>query len=252
MGLGMRGEVWKPQIEALVDQCQLLYFDNRGVGASEEVGATLTMDDMASDATRVLDAAGWQEDVHLVGVSMGGMISQHLALLHQDRFASLTLIATHAGGPRTWLPPAKGLLGFLRVHLGPQDKRTDAMAQLLYPESFIQSCDADALHRRMNLQMGTRPNPQTLRRQLGAIRRHDTRLRLGQLKLPTLIVKPERDILVDPKNSERLLAGIPHASMLRIADGGHGVTFQCAKVLNSRLLEHFGVESEREQRATSQ
>lgn len=240
MGLGMRGDVWKPQIDELQDKCQLLHFDNRGTGDSDEIGSTLSMDDMARDASRVMDAAAWKEDVHLVGVSMGGMISQELALLFPERFASLTLIATHPGGLSSWVPPAKGLVRFLSVHLGPKDKRTQAMAKLLYPESFLESCDKEALHERMRLQMGRRPNPLTIRRQLSAIRRHDTRERLALLRLPTLIIKPERDILVNPKHSEHLHREIQNSTIVRLAEAGHGVTFQCASELNSRMLEHFG------------
>ena len=239
MGLGMRGEAWKPQIDGLRDKCQLLYFDNRGTGESEDIGATLSMDDMARDTTRIMDAVGWTENVHLVGVSMGGMISQELALLFPKRFASLTLIATHAGGLTAWVPPTRGLFRFLSVHLGPRDKRMQAMAKLLYPESFLESCDKAALHKRMGLQLGLRPNPLTIRRQLSAIRRHDTRERLTLLRVPTLIVKPERDVLVNPQHSEHLHRGIQNSTILRLADAGHGVTFQCAGELNSRMLVHF-------------
>jgi pimeloyl-ACP methyl ester carboxylesterase len=239
MGLGMRGEVWKPQIDGLVDHCQLLYFDNRGIGDSDNIGEFLSMQDMARDALRVLDSAGWGEDVHLVGVSMGGMISQELALFRQERFASLTLIATHPGGPTSWLPPALGIARFLAVQLGPQDKRTEAMAKLLYPKNFLESCDREQLHERMRFQIGSRPNRHTMRKQLAAIRRHDTRQRLGQLYLPTLIIKPELDILVNPQHSERLKRGIKHASMMVLPDAGHGVVFQSAQQVNDRLLAHF-------------
>lgn len=243
MGLGMRGEVWKPQIDGLKDQCQLVYFDNRGTGESEDIGEILSIGDMARDASRVLDAAGWKEKVHLVGVSMGGMISQELALLQPERFASLTLVATHAGGPASWLPPVKGLMRFLSVHMGPEAKRTQEMAKLLYPQPFLESCDTDALHERMSFQMGRPPKRHTMRKQLAAIRRHDTRDRLGQIETPTLVVKPEQDILVNPTHSDRLHGAIPGAEILRLPDAGHGVIYQCAQAVNERLLSHFGAQA---------
>ncbi len=235
----MRGEVWKPQLDGLGDHCQLLYYDNRGVGESENIGEFLSIQDMARDAGRVLDAAGWDGDIHLVGVSMGGMISQELALFSQERFASLTLIATHAGGPTSWLPPAIGIARFLAVQFGPQEKRTETMAKLLYPKGFLDSCDREALHQRMTFQMGSRPKRHTMRKQLSAVRRHDTRQRLSQIYLPTLIIKPELDILVNPRHSERLKQGIKQASMMVLPEAGHGVIFQCAQEINDRLQEHF-------------
>ena len=252
MGLGMRGEVWKPQLDGLQDHCQLLHFDNRGIGESDDIGGFLSMRDMARDAARVLDAAGWHEDVHLVGVSMGGMISQELALLRQERFASLTLVATHAGGPKSWVPPAKGLLRFLSVHLGPAAKRTESMAKLLYPQHFLESYDTDLLHERMSFQMGRRPNPKSVRKQLAAIRKHDTRDRLGDIRLPTLIIKPELDILVHPRHSDRLHHGIKHADMMTLPHAGHGLIFQCAEEVNERLLEHFGTAGSGRQSASGQ
>lgn len=250
MGLGMRGEVWKPQLDGLQDHCQLLHFDNRGVGESDNIGEFLSMQDMARDAARVLDAAGWTEDVHLVGVSMGGMISQELALFSQERFASLTLVATHPGGPTSWLPPALGIARFLAVQFGPPEKRTEAMAKLLYPKSFLDSCDREQLHQRMTFQMGSRPKRHTMKKQLAAIRRHDTRQRLGQIYLPTLIIKPELDILVNPEHSERLKRGIRHASMMVLPDAGHGLIFQSAQEVNERLLEHFASAAGAAQQAT--
>ena len=246
MGFGMRGEVWKPQIDGLQGECQLIYYDNRGIGESDEVDDVLSMQDMAQDAERVLDAAGWTEEVHLVGVSMGGMVAQELALLSPDRCASLTLVATHAGGPKAWLPPAQGILRFLAVHLGSPKKRSRAMAKLLYPERFLKECDTKLLRARMTLQMGPQARRSTLRRQLSAIRRHDTRKRLRQLEMPTLIIKPELDILISPRHSDRLQQNIEHASMMKLPDAGHGLIFQCADQVNQRLLRHFGSASGRQ------
>lgn len=239
MGFGMRGEVWKPQIDGLQNDCQLIHFDNRGIGQSDEVGEAISMRDMATDAARVLDAVGWSEEVHVVGVSMGGMIAQELALLTPDRVASLTLVATHAGGPNAWLPPPKGIVHFLATHVGPAEKRAQAMAKLLYPKRFLREVDNQALKERMHFQMAPRPRRETLRKQLAAIRRHDTRKRLEKLRMPTLIIKPERDILVSPRHSDRLKEGIKHAKVMKLPEAGHGLIFQCAEKVNQRLLEHF-------------
>src|SRR5439155_26221396 len=76
-----------------------IVFDNRGTGSSSRAGRSLTMSGMVDDALAVLDAAG-VDAAHVVGVSMGGMIAQHLALDHRDRVRSLVLAYTTAGGAR--------------------------------------------------------------------------------------------------------------------------------------------------------
>ena len=239
MGYGMRGKVWKPQVDELRKHCKVLFFDNRGIGESDAIGQPISMKDMAHDSLRVLDEAEWNDDVHVVGVSMGGMIAQELALCAPARCASLTLIATHAGGPAKFLPPAKGIVRFVATQLASADKRPQALAKLLYPRSFLQGCNREQLASRMKLQMGDAASKVTMRRQLAAIRHHDTRDRLGNLALPTLIVKPEKDILVKPRHSDELHQCIAGSSLMRLPDAGHGVIFQSAKELNRGLLDHF-------------
>ncbi len=239
MGYGMRGKVWKPQVDELRKHCQVLFFDNRGIGASDAIGHPISMKDMAHDSLRVLDEAEWNDGVHVVGVSMGGMIAQELALCAPTRCASLTLIATHAGGPAKFLPPVSGMVRFVATQLAPASKRTQALAKLLYPRSFLQNCNREQLASRMKLQMGDAASRITMRHQLAAIRNHDTRDRLGNLALPTLIVKPEKDILVKPRHSDELHRRIVSSSLMRLPDAGHGVIFQSAKDVNRLLLDHF-------------
>ncbi len=239
MGYGMRGKVWKPQVDELRKHCQVLFFDNRGIGGSEDILSSISMQEMAKDSLRVLDEAGWADEVHVVGVSMGGMIAQELALCAPARCASLTLIATHAGGPAKFLPPAKGIVRFVATQLAPANKRPQALAKLLYPRSFLKSCNREQLASRMKLQMGDAASKATMRRQLAAIRNHDTRARLPNLTLPTLIVKPEKDILVRPRHSDELHKRIVGSSLMQLPNAGHGLIFQSAKDLNRRLLEHF-------------
>ncbi len=239
MGYGMRGEVWKPQVDELSKQCQVAFFDNRGIGESERIAETISMLDMAKDALRVLDHLQWNDGVHLVGVSMGGMIAQELALYAQERIASLSLLATHAGGKIAIVPPPKGLFTALTMGLGPAHKRQKRLAKLLYPESYLQSCDREQLQARMKLQMGKPAIRHTMRSQLAAIRAHDTRERLANLRIPTLIVKPEKDLLVRPSHSDDLHRRIVDSSLMRLPNAGHGLIFQSAKQLNQRLLEHF-------------
>lgn len=240
MGFGMRGQVWKPQIEGLSDRFRLAWFDARGIGESETTPRRWGMADMARDAARVLDALSWGDDVHLVGVSMGGMVAQHLALMQRGRFKSLSLIATMPGGGIAQkLPTFRGLYYFARANLASQQERNDVLLRLLYPPHFVATADPAALKARMADQMGTRAPKSTLRSHLSAVLAHDVRRRLPELALPTLVIRPDQDILVRPENSDRLARLIPGARLVSLADGGHGAVFQCAREVNHALAEHF-------------
>lgn len=239
MGLGMRGLVWRPQVEGLRDDHRVVTVDNRGIGDSEPVPGRWTMKDMADDAVRVLDALGW-ESAHVVGVSMGGMYAQELALAAPDRVRSLALIATHAGGPLRFVPPGEGLRGFLGTNFLPGDRRFGALASLLYPNDFLRMVDRDALVSRMGDQLGTRAEGRIRLQQMYAVARHDTRDRLHRLgAIPTLVVSGGRDALVAPRLQRHLAASIPGAEHVHFDQAGHGLIFQCAHALNRQLRRHF-------------
>ena len=239
MGFGMRGEVWGAQVEGLRERYRVAVFDHRGIGDSETHRGVWSMRDMAQDSLRVADALGWNT-FHLVGVSMGGMVAQEVALRAPSRLRTLSLIATQPGGLLSWLPTLEGIKLFLGANkddLG----RLSSLEQLLYPKAFREACAPEALADRMKLQFHTPPPRHTRLVQLSAVIRLSAGLRLKrrQLDVPTLIVQPGQDILIHPRQSDRLCSCLPNARLLRLDDAGHGLIYQCADRLNEALDEHF-------------
>ncbi|KAF2101598.1 alpha/beta-hydrolase [Rhizodiscina lignyota] len=100
MGLGSLKANWQRQTKDFghtqADKYSCLIFDNRGMGDSDKPRIRYSTSEMARDAIELLDHVGWTESrsVHVVGISMGGMIGQELGLLIPDRIASLNLIST--------------------------------------------------------------------------------------------------------------------------------------------------------------
>ena len=103
--LGAALSMWEPQRTALEPWFQVLRYDMRGHGASDVSGEAYTLEQLAEDAIGLLNALNIQR-VHFVGLSIGGMIGQALALNHADRFHSLTLCSTSAYLP----PPARPIV----------------------------------------------------------------------------------------------------------------------------------------------
>lgn len=238
MGFGMSGAMWRPQVDGLGATHRVAFYDHLGVGGSEPPSRRPSMRTMAGDAQRVLDALGWDQ-AHVVGVSMGGMIAQELTLRAPERVRSLTLIATHAGGLRAALPPLRGLARFVEANTGDAAARVRALKSLLYTPEFLAAGDAEKLDARI-LQMASRRAPRkTVLGHLGAVLGHRTRRRLSAVRTPTLIVRPDGDILVKPGNNDVLAAHIHGARLVRYSDAGHGVTFQCADRLNADIAAHI-------------
>jgi len=240
MGLAAKARAWDLQFAALSAHHTVARFDNRGIGKSAPVTGPTSMKQMARDALGLMDHLGW-ETAHVAGVSMGGMVSQELALMARDRLRSLALIATHPGNMLRSIPPVEGLKRFARVHMGPKQHRHRNLARLLFTDAHIEDVGEELLVNRLADNFGENPPPRaTLLAQIGAVIGHNTRSRLSALEgLPTLIIKPADDLLVPPSGSDALNSLIPGATLRTIQGAGHGLMGQVPDEVNRLLLEHL-------------
>ncbi|MGB5266550.1 MAG: alpha/beta hydrolase [Polyangiales bacterium] len=244
MGFGMGGAVWGPQVDELQADHRCCHYDHLGVGDSDRGPFLRTIPAMAEDAVRIMDDLHWDRS-HVVGVSMGGMIAQEIALRSADRCQSLTLIATHDGAPIASLPTLKGMGLFLKGLFGGRRVRMKSLPRLLYPPEFLESIGPEGMLTHLSLRLDRPPALRTVLGQLHAVSRHSTGRRLSQIEAPTLLIRPGKDILIRPTQTDRLAARIPNACVLRFDDAGHGVTFQKAAELNAALREHVARHCQR-------
>ncbi|KAA6407085.1 MAG: hypothetical protein FRX48_09151 [Lasallia pustulata] len=102
MGLAAYKTAWQRQTKDFghdqSSKYSCLIFDNRGIADSDKPFMRYSTSEMAKDTLELLDHVGWtgRRELHVVGVSMGGMIAQELAMLDPERIASLSLISTCA------------------------------------------------------------------------------------------------------------------------------------------------------------
>lgn len=240
MGFGISGRAWRPQIDALREHHRVGIFDHRGIADSEPSRTPYDFSVLADDAMAVADHLGF-ESPHWVGVSMGGMLCQNIAVRYPNRVKSLSLIATHPGGQmHEMLPTFKGLRLFLQANTRSGPKRIESLRRLLYPPPNPREADPSAHFDGEAMENFASPAAKSARlSQLRSILRHNLVEELSELRVPTLIVRPGKDILVRPQHSDRLHKLIENSRMLRFDDAGHGVTAQCAAPLNAALLQHF-------------
>lgn len=242
MGYTMPGRAWRFLVPDLAANRDVCTFDNRGAGATTVTPGPYTMRQLADDARRLLDHLGW-ERAHVAGVSMGGMVAQRLALTSCDRLASLTLIATHPGGAFSILPPLKGIGPFIGANVlagrTTPERRYRALAKLLFPPGFVNVSDPGHLEAMLRHDFEP-PAPAVGRKaQLKAVLGHRAAAELRRLSdLPTLIIKPEADVLISPRHSDRLHQLIPNSRLVSFPDAGHGLIRQVPHELARVIREH--------------
>jgi 3-oxoadipate enol-lactonase len=237
MGLSGSRRGWYRLLPHLEGRCQAIAFDNRGTGDSDPVTGPLTMADLVADALAVLDAAG-HESAHVMGVSMGGMIAQHLALDHRDRVRSLILGCTTAGA-RGGAPPWR-LLGAtaLRPLVG-ATRTFPIVMPALYARSTREQ-QPERVREDLSIRLADNTDIRTTAAQMAAVTRHDTRARLRELEgLEVTVIHGAEDVLVPPEAGEELATAIPGARMVMIPACGHMLTTDAEDTAAGAVLEHL-------------
>lgn len=241
-GVGIVGEGWRPQVDALKAEFTCFSFDNRGIGGSTILGPhPLSVEAMAEDALAILDGERIDR-FHLVGHSLGGVIAQEIALRAPSRVMSLSLLCTFARGKQgarlTW----DILVAGLKTKIGTRKMRRKAFLQLVLPATHLADLsDADAYARELAPLFGRdlADSPPIAMKQLSALGRYDALDRLSALSVPTLVASAEHDRIALPAFGKELASAIPNARYVEIEDAGHGVPIHRPEVVNELLRRHF-------------
>lgn len=247
MGLAGDSLAWLFQRDAFAEHYRTVVFDNRGVGRTSKPDGPYSIAQMADDAAGLLDALDIGR-AHVVGVSMGGMIAQELALRHAARVRSLVLGCTYArpdaGVAATFdeslafFGGTKGPNGEIQVDLAALDPL--AFIQRLLPLTFTPQFMMTELPKMMQVFAGSLQFGFDLRAilaQVEATQRHDALERLDQIGVPTLVLTGDTDLLIPPANSDAIAARIPGARLRQIAGGSHGFNFEKPDEFNAAVLE---------------
>jgi pimeloyl-ACP methyl ester carboxylesterase len=261
MGIATSGLAWKNQIEYLVSfpQYQVCIIDNRGSGKTVTPSGRITTTWMAQDVNVLLQHLGWDK-IHLVGNSLGGMISQELALIIPEKLLSLTLIATHAGGWWSYVPPWQMFSSFLRHPFGKGTReQLRSLMGLVFSEKFLDLPGKKENFSIINGEYSTildfyldligqfdevfvKENPiQMFLKQLSAVFTHNVtpkRLSVLKDKFPILCIVGTGDKIIHPSHTDKLHSALG-GHLLKFEGAGHAVTEECLDAVNSALHKHF-------------
>ncbi len=238
MGLGLSARSWDELPQRLAAQFRVVLFDNRGTGRSGKKPGLHSMGALADDAAAVLRAAGASEDrpAFVFGISLGGMISQELALRHPRLVRALALGATNMGPLGSRPTTLRSALSFLAlITLGP-GKRAERLARLCLSDDFVEKSPAEVERWAKGLE---RAGPLWALLQLASVLGHRSRKRLPSLRVPTLVIAGDSDRIIPFVNSERLAKLIPGAKLVRLEGAGHVFPLEQPQQTVDALVEHF-------------
>jgi pimeloyl-ACP methyl ester carboxylesterase len=228
---------WDPTLlQALGRSFTLICPDNRGIGASQ-LGDPyeLTIDAMATDLQRLLDALGIERTA-VAGWSMGSYVAQRLALSDPARVQALVLLASAPGGP-TAVSSEPGVWERLTDHSGTPREQATRLIALLFPPDVAPEIDrqfgdvvADAR---------ARLSAETLAAQERALQAwHDVPQALpGSDAPPVLAICGGEDVVIPPQNSDALAARWARTSVERIAGGGHAFMAQAPERVAQLIVD---------------
>jgi pimeloyl-ACP methyl ester carboxylesterase len=225
---------WTLQVPVWSQQYRTIVFDNRDVGQSSRADGDYAVTDMAADALALADTLGL-DSFHLLGLSMGGAISQEIALAAPERVRTLTLVVTFGGGG-AW-GAMQGKLWEQRALSMTREQRVDELMLLCLSEATYENADGVAFLRQMLLSNPNPQEPEAFVRQLRSTVGHETRDRLGDLAMPVHVIGAEHDVLLPVWKSRELAQLIPGARLTVIEGAAHGVNLERAEEFNGAVID---------------
>lgn len=234
-GVGSTADNWYEQVPAFAPHYQVVIFDNRAIARSGDPGGEFSMADLAGDTVGLMDALGL-ERAHVLGLSLGGMIAQEVALSYPRRVDGLVLAATHCGGQNA-VPAAPEIIeAFGRLLTTGDEEALAGAAKALFAPATLESRPR-VLERYYETNAIYEVPAEVMMRQYGAVQGFDAWQRLASLTAPTLVLSGDQDALIPPVNSENLASQITGAKLVVIPGGGHQVLIEQPEAANQAILE---------------
>lgn len=232
-------------LAVLAQKHQVILLNNRNVAGSHIHSNSYRAEDLANDTYRLIKTLGLKKPA-VVGISMGGMIAQQLAVLHQDSLGQLILINTSIAGSKAVHPDPKTEAKLVAL---PKNKLGfyAAAVELFFPPAWkpqmAYSLAADRFQPKYYTEIDAGAvMPQQRRLVMAWLNNDAAAIKIDKLHLPVLILNGEADVVIPPKNSVILANSIPHAKLVRWKDGGHAMIYQypdeIGNAINNFIADH--------------
>lgn len=241
-GLGWSGRMFSAQVDALSPFYRCVTVDFRGQGKSEATRAGYDIDELTADTAELI----WNLDldqVHFVGLSMGGFVGMRLAVQHPNLIKSLCLLNTSSDAERPWKRFKYSLLSLAILCFGVRPVPSVAM-RIMFGKSFLneESRGVDRAYWRSELLSNRRLG--IARAIRGVVKRSAIRTELGRVAVPTLVVVGAEDTATPPACGEAIVESIPDATLHFIPKCGHSSTIERPENVSETLKAFLKGRSE--------
>jgi pimeloyl-ACP methyl ester carboxylesterase len=213
--------IWFRQVPAFKEKYRCVVFDNRGAGRSSKPDQPYSIQMFADDTVGLMDALEIG-DAHILGISMGGLIAQQIAISYPEKTRSLIVVSSHFGGLN-------------QIHM---DDRTMAMLIALPTETISKEQAREMRYKATFSAEFLNTNKAVLEQidkwaekyptpvfaqvhQSTAVGEFDSESELKQISAPTLVVHGDSDLAVPTKNGEMIASKIPNSQLVLIEGGSH-------------------------------
>jgi pimeloyl-ACP methyl ester carboxylesterase len=220
---------------------KVVIFDNRGIGRSEGAGLPYTIKTLSDDVVGLMDYLGIAK-AHILGLSLGGLVAQEVAISYPERVMKLILGSTFAGREIDDVHPE--MMKALDIPEGSTnvDIRSIDMTKLM--GAMVSLSFNKRLYRIILVPLSKRAmksiNVEGHFGQMSAISSYTTLDRLHLIKAPTLVITGAGDRLVSPHYSETIAGRIPNARLVMVEGGSHAFFMEMRGRFNKEVLDFLG------------
>jgi len=236
-GFCMDHTMYAAQFEDLPDTYRCIAWDMRGHGRSECPPGPWTMQDLVTDLIAFIEGVN-ARPCHLLGMSIGGMIAVRLAIQREDLVRSLVLVDTTADAEADDVAVVyRGFQEQIATNDGIPDELATGTLPIFYGQAYVDANpEAMKFHVDREQDMETTALVQGIDALLG---RDSVVDRLGEIRVPTLVIHGDADAAIPIAMGEQLADGIPGAELVRVPDVGHSTPLESPDVVNEALAGFF-------------
>ena len=238
-GYAVSSETWSPFWKRLLNIYQVILIDNRGTGRSSTPNIVYSIKMMADDIAGLMEAINISK-AHIIGGSMGGMIAQELVLNHPEKVKSLILGMTSCGGPQS-IQISEEVQKKMQITANPPPEMSmeevmEITWSLFYSHSYVEKNREILKKEAMSIKY---PTPIIGKwRQAQAVQNWEGSYdKLSDIRVPTLVMGGENDVIFHSENFRILADKIPDAKLYIFKDAPHAFTREKEDEVVAVILE---------------